>query len=382
MSLAIAALALAASPAGATIYSVSPGDDLQAAIDLSVTGDTIQFAPGTYTVTSQLYIHNKGITLQGMGKALGTTIQRDAGSASDHRIIFVDGPTGSYDPALSTVIDGFTIKNGVAPFAGPENGLGGNVYVKESPYTVIENSIIENGFAGQYGGGIDFEVGGTLLNSVVRDNSTADGTMNQGGGVYSRYGGNTIENSIIYNNSADVGGGLAIQDGGIDNDPNLGGLDSRVHIINATIADNFADGVPAYGIYGGGVAAQLQGKQAFITDSVVWDNQSTAGPSDITNITISGGGTLSVSNTDTEAPNFSGAGNIYTDPQFTAVGAYPWDYYRLQPGSPALTGSSVGGIMGAHLDLSTFQVPEPATATMALLGLAALALIGWRRRAA
>jgi len=364
-----------AEASGATVYSLSPGDDIQAAIDASITGDTIQFAPGTYTVTSQLYIYNKGITLQGMGKALGTIIQRDAGSASDHRIFFIEGPTGVYNPAVSTVINGFTIKNGVAPLAGPENGLGGNIYVKEAPYTLIENSIIENGFAGQYGGGIDMEVGGTLRNSVVRNNTTANGSLNQGGGVYSRYGGNTIQNSIIYGNWADVGGGVAIQNGGINNDPGLGGADSRVRLINVTVADNFADGFS--GFYGGGVGAQLVGKEAFITDSIVWDNLRTGGASDILNIGPSGG-ILTVNYTDTEVPNYGGTGNIYTDPQFTESGMHPWDHYKLQSGSPALTGSSINGIMGAHLELSNFQVPEPST--MGLLAMAAASFFVARRR--
>ncbi|HZK28786.1 MAG TPA: hypothetical protein VFD19_01050, partial [Clostridia bacterium] len=56
------------------------------------------------------HIYNKGITLQGMGKANGTTIQRNPSSGVSHRILFIEGPTGSYNPAVSTVINGFTIK--------------------------------------------------------------------------------------------------------------------------------------------------------------------------------------------------------------------------------------------------------------------------------
>jgi hypothetical protein len=356
----------------AATYLLSPGDDIQGTIDAAATGDTLQFTPGVYTVTDQLDIVDKGLTLTGLGKAAGTIIQRNGGA--DHRIFYIGNSTpGTYSPANATVIDGFTIRNGRATGGGLDSN-GGNISVVESPYTVIQNSIIENGFAGVYGGGIDMQVGGKLVNSVVRNNATADGSLNQGGGVYSRYGGNTIENTIIYNNWADVGGGVAIQNSGIDNDSALGGADSRTRLINVTIADNHADGYSGF-IFGGGVGSQLQGKTAFITDSIVWDNDL----DDIYNITIAGGGTLIVDYTNFELASFSsGSGNITSNPLFEAFGSDPWDYYRLQAGSPALTGSSTGGIMGAVLNQSTFAVPSPAAAWigLSLLG----GLLGLRRR--
>ncbi len=354
----------------AAMITLSPGDDIQSAIDTTMAGDTIQLAAGTYTITNELHIYNKGITIMGMAGALGTTIQRDSGAETNHRILFIEGAVGSYDQSTGTVISGLTLKNGIA-------ALGGNVYVKESPFTVISNCIIENGFATQYGGGIDMEVGGTLFNSIVRNNSTANGSMNQGGGVYLRYGGNVIENSIINNNWADVGGGVAIQDSGIDNDPSFDGADSRVLIKNSTIADNYADGYAGF-IFGGGVASQLQGKEAMIKDSIVWDNLGGANVSDIYNITAGGAGTLITTYTDTGSPYCTGTGNIYTDPMFNAAGLYEWDYYMLQDGSAALTASSTGEIVGAVLNTSQF-VPEPAT--LSLLAFGCLALIR-RRRAA
>lgn len=349
----------------ATIYTVAPGDDIQAAIDLAITGDTIQFAAGTYTVTSELVVLNKGITLQGMGKALGTIIQRDSVSMVNHRVLRIEGTPGTpsvpYDPDLATLVSGFTFKNGNAGV-----NSGGNILVKESPYSIVENSIIENGTATQ-GGGISMEVGGTLRNSIVRSNTTLNSSQNQGGGIYARYGGNLIENSIIYNNWADVGGGVGLKSGGADNDPSLSGLDARTRIVNSTIANNSVDGIPAYGIYGGGVGSQLHGYESFVTDSIVTFNLGGANPNDIQNITIASAGTLTVTYSDNGAAAYPGTGNINANPLFVGTGE-AWEYYRLQVGSPAEAASSTSGPMGAVLDQSTFQVPEPSSTV--LIGLA------------
>ena len=40
--------------AGGTTYQLSPGDDIQAAITKSVSGDTIQLSAGTYNITTTL----------------------------------------------------------------------------------------------------------------------------------------------------------------------------------------------------------------------------------------------------------------------------------------------------------------------------------------
>ena len=51
--------------AGGTTYQLSPGDDIQAAITKSVSGDTIQLSAGTYNITTTLDTLGKGIMLIG-----------------------------------------------------------------------------------------------------------------------------------------------------------------------------------------------------------------------------------------------------------------------------------------------------------------------------
>lgn len=55
-------------------------------------------------------------------------------------------------------------------------------------------------------------------------------------------------------------------------DPSLSGGDARNCILNSTIANNSVDGIPGYGIYGGGTDSQLYGYEAFIPDSIVTFN--------------------------------------------------------------------------------------------------------------
>lgn len=352
----------------AAIYQVSSANtttEIQAVITSAINGDIIQFAAGTYTLTDELLIQDKGITLQGMGKATGTILQRDIGSMVNHRILHVENTVvAPYDTAMATTIDGFTVKNG-------NSGVnsGGNILMKETPYSVIENCIIENGTAGQ-GGGVSLEVGGTLRNSIVRNNTTINSSQNQGGGIYMRYGANYVNNSPIYGNWADVGGGIGLKYGGVQTDPNFSG-DGRNRITNSTIANNSVDGIPAYGIYGGETGSQLHGYEAFITDSIVTFNLGASNPNDIQNITIAGGGTLTVTYTDNEAALYTGTGNISADPLFVGTGP-AWDYYRLQSGSPAKATSSTSGPMGAVLDQTMYVVPEPSTLILTSLALTIL----------
>lgn len=360
------------------VYQVSSADNtaaIQAVLDQAVNGDTVQFAAGTYTLTNELVILNKGITLQGMGKATGTILQRDIGSP-EHRIIRVENaPVAPYDPAMATTITGFTVKNGKV-----SSSSGGNILMKETPYSTIDGCIIEQGTAAQ-GGGISLEVGGMLSNSIIRNNTTINGSQNQGGGIYMRYGANYVHNSIIYDNWADVGGGIGMKFGGAESDPSFSG-DARNRITNSTITGNTADGIPAYGIYGGGTGSQLEGYESFITDSIVTFNLGVtpdAGKNDIDNVTIGGAGTLTVTYTDANVGGtaYAGTGNIATDPLFVGGGGEPWNTYKLQTGSPALSASSSGGIIGAVLDESMFGVPEPST--LILLGLAGMFLLPRQR---
>ena len=55
-------------PLPSTVTELSPGDDLQAAVDAAQVGDTLLLSAGTYSVDGRLWIRSPGITLRGVGR--------------------------------------------------------------------------------------------------------------------------------------------------------------------------------------------------------------------------------------------------------------------------------------------------------------------------
>ena len=112
---------------------------IQAAIDASADGDTIIVMPGTYV--ENINMNGKAVTLSG-------TSPKDWGVVGD---TIIDGnESGSVITCTSnetsdTVITGFTLQNGLAPF-------GGGIFNENSSPTITDCYFFNN--YGEYGGGI------------------------------------------------------------------------------------------------------------------------------------------------------------------------------------------------------------------------------------
>ena len=132
--LATAGLMLtAAVPARADVYTVNPGESIQAAIDVASNGDTINVAPGTYTET--LTIAHKGIHIRGAGA--GQTILDGTGGSADHLVYVVETDGGPNPLCFS----GFTLRN--APLTG-SGRFPFRVFMAHDGSTVIaENNTVE-----------------------------------------------------------------------------------------------------------------------------------------------------------------------------------------------------------------------------------------------
>lgn len=121
---------------------------IQAAINAAVDGDTVLVQPGTYV--QKINFMGKAITVRSAAGAAVTTID---GNFTGTVVRFMNGE------GPNSILDGFTIKNGVADvsvsfsFFGtyPPRLCGGGVYAKGSP--TIRNCRIMNCVA-QCGGGI------------------------------------------------------------------------------------------------------------------------------------------------------------------------------------------------------------------------------------
>ncbi|KPJ65162.1 MAG: hypothetical protein AMJ43_11230 [Coxiella sp. DG_40] len=322
---------------------------IQAAINAAVTGDTVLVADGTYKGPG-----NRNIDF--LGKAITVRSQ----SSPENCIIDCQNHgCGFYFRSTedrNSVIDGFTITNGYAPFGGGIYCLGSNpmisnciiadaiygsgIYCNNSSPTInnctitgnsnrggifcdngsptINNCIITDNSAGSGGGICCIRSSPTITNCIISGNR-ARAITGKGGGIFSYSSSLTIANCVITNNTTSFfGGGIFLQKGSsltinnciiTGNKAVYGGgicaLDSNATIINCTINDNIAIRDPGGGIFCDSSACP-------ITNCIIWNNVAPDGsqlyPS--TNLTYS-----CIQNW-----TYGGEGNIDTDPCFVQPG--------------------------------------------------------------
>jgi hypothetical protein len=189
---------------------------IQQAINASVNGDTVLVAPGTYA--ENIDFLGKAITVSSESGPLVTIID---GGQKDSVVKFVSGE------GLTSVLNGFTIRNGFAQFQGTEHG-GGIRIVFSSP-TITNNTITNNtGFTS--GGGIYI----VESSALISDNLIKQNLGCEAPGVEIRGGNPTVRrNSIIQNTQlgpdqcfGGLGGGRILI------------LLSTAQILDNTISDN------------------------------------------------------------------------------------------------------------------------------------------------
>ena len=265
VGMAVAAVAVAAGPAGAATRCVGPGGgcfaQLQPAIDASADGDTIVVAPGTYAGGITI---DRSVRLQGAGA--GATVIRGGGP-----VVTIFRATAP--DQLNVSIDGVTITGGVnstqpdheVTFGGgvlipvaqldhpPFNGTGAIVSISSSEITgnvVTSHTAIPPGFCGQRscgfndGGGIDNGGVLTLTNTRVTNN-TAGSTASApsaasdagAGGIDNRNVSTLVlRNSVVSNNHVVVNSAISDEasSGGIGS---VGTLDVEGSVVSGNTVD-------------------------------------------------------------------------------------------------------------------------------------------------
>jgi M6 family metalloprotease-like protein len=195
------------------IHVKTDGDDLndgsnwalakktvQAGINTPMVGDEVWVAAGTYeeriTLKSAVSVY---------GGFEGNETARAERDWTVHVTILDGNAVGSVvtvpsGVAASTVIDGFTIRNGSAE-------RGGGIHAADYASPVISNNRITGNRASSGAGIYCFDYGSpTILNNVIIGNSVLD----WGGGIYIRNNPNaTISNNTIVYNTARWGAGVA-----------------------------------------------------------------------------------------------------------------------------------------------------------------------------
>ncbi|MFG2121397.1 nitrous oxide reductase family maturation protein NosD [Streptomyces sp. NPDC048710] len=161
MVVAAGTVATAGTAHAATVWTVSPGQSIQAAVDAAQPGDTIQLAAGTYQESVQ--VEKDNITIKGAGSGTdGTVLTPPATFPTNHcgshkaAVCFrgtVDGTDGPTSHATSFVtggrvtgvrIDGFRV--GISLSATDGTKADGNTILNSGSYgvtdTVSKNSTI------------------------------------------------------------------------------------------------------------------------------------------------------------------------------------------------------------------------------------------------
>jgi len=215
---------------------------LQRALSISVAGDEIWAAAGTYLPTTAMtnrsgtFQLKNGVAIYG-GFLLGDTNRTDRDPAM--HITILSGAIGlpqdndnSYHVVTGTgtdntaVLDGFTITGGYANGIGANETLGGGLFNDGGSPTLVAINFNHN--TASDGGGMYTNAGSPILNQVSFINNTA---TDDGGGIYNSTGGAPSLSNVTFvgNHAGNAGGAM------------YNSQNSLPELINDTFNGNSAD---------------------------------------------------------------------------------------------------------------------------------------------
>jgi len=271
-----AVLALAAK----TINVPADYATIQAAINAASNGDTILVADGTYT--ENIDFKGKAITVKSANGSATTIID---GGALDTVVKFQTNETSS------SVLDGFTIRNGAVNSSSTFSGSG--IYVNSSSPTIVNNVIKANG--GCQGSGIDVQFGSPLIQGNTITQNSQSGCVGGTGGGGILLGGaaqaQILNNTISQNSMGVDGGGISLFAAGTPtirgntitantSGGNGGGI-AMANQSDAVVTDNIFQGNTA--LHGGGIATLVPSgaKGPIVVNNTFSSNSATQGGSEL-----------------------------------------------------------------------------------------------------
>lgn len=273
---------------------------IQAGIDAAVNGDEIIVAPGIYNEVinfsdGQLEPADKEIVLRSSHGADVTII--DAQGIPSSVVTCESGATSS------TVIDGFTLRNGTG--------------------TVL-------GVALRGGGMLNFMASPAVLNCIFEQNTASFG---DGGAVFNFFASPYFANCVFHDNTAPEGGAIY-------NDTSFPRLD------NCVITDNSATE--------GGAAYNFNGSAPLFLNCILWGNTATS-----FGVVFAGSG-VPIARYSNIEDGFLGEGNVDVNPLFVN----DLTDFHLQAGSPCIDAgdsTSVAETLFVDLDGNARGADDPDT---------------------
>jgi autotransporter family porin len=198
-------------------------DSLTDALAVAQPGDQIWVAEGKYTPEAPAGRDATFLIPDGVGVFGGFVGNENSlagrGDPLDP-LVFLDGELGATDNSYhvvtfdgagsNTILDGFSIANGIADGTSTAQKRGAGIYATDSS-PILQNLIVENNIANGNGGGV-YLTGTTsnftqIIDCFIRDNTIA-GTKS-GGGIWTQID-TIISNTEFLRNTAGGGGGLSL----------------------------------------------------------------------------------------------------------------------------------------------------------------------------
>ncbi|MEO7717704.1 MAG: Ig-like domain-containing protein [Capsulimonas sp.] len=351
---ALVSVGVAASATTRTVPTDLP--TIQAAVNASATGDTVNVIPGTYTIAGDFNVTlgSKNLTIQSTGGAAVTVLDNSGGSRANQKCSFIIN--GGQN--RSTVIKGFTIKNSV-------RDTGGAIAIIDSAATVTQ-CVFVNNFAPAEGGAIAVVSNGAASGALITQcsfYSNTAGNLTDSSGFGGAIGCEVLSGSAAQNveiSNCVFSGNLATYDGGAIDILGSTATNPTVDIVNCTFNKNNASGYvaptfvglippPSAGHQPGTI--DIFGGRGAVTNSILFGD---ASPTEIS--TLSPGVTATFS--DIAQAGVSGTGNINQNPQFLdSSNANPaLDNLHVTSTSPVIsTGKPSGQAAGVLAAVPTIE---------------------------
>jgi len=352
----------------------SPLASIQAAIDVSVDGDTVRLLPGQYIEvfdfqSKQIVLESRSEELVNDSLVAQTIISAGPLGGSCIELVGVDAANVeiknlTFSGGQSQIGGGVYIENSTPRLSGiiiEKNSaeVGGGLYINQSNVELSNIRIYDNG--SNFGGGV------YATGSIVKliDVSIDSNLAYWGAGIYSEDSNFDIENSELILNHAYVEGGAIYQSGnsilisgtavtrniGLDFGGALVCYNGLLDIQNSTVAGNDAN-------YGS--ALNLREAALTMKNSIFWENgensfySSAGNQSSMITVEYSNfyGGEEYLSSFSNTIVNW-GVGNINFDPLFCDPGE---NNFGLQENSICLTASDSSGFIGAFEESCSQQL--------------------------